>query len=353
MANKVTTDGVDFQRQLYYYVIALVHGKYDYSILYEGNDKTYGALDDVILKIHPDPKMAKQENLYFFQAKQSMDEAITLSVQDMLHYKVNIAKYIDSYCRYSKSDAYKRDGKPAEMIYWTTNGLHTTTLAFMEEYISAEPHLTLTIDTIKKYSIKHWKALFMIDTAQKLANQCSLSPKKEFPKPLTYLPESMAQSFIHEILEVAEQTAESEQSVQTMVKFRKQFLQGDTSLSENAKHFRLSFLIACEMQHKNPYTKFDINSLTSVNFLTNTFQVQETDTGRPVQCRFQYNGLDEEELTWFFKHFIFYVKVPKNDTMLEAINTLFNNQWNEKLFEKYLIKEPLKRAQAEKDKKNR
>uniref|UniRef100_A0A453YZS0 NACHT domain-containing protein n=1 Tax=Anopheles gambiae TaxID=7165 RepID=A0A453YZS0_ANOGA len=346
-----TKDGVDFQHHLYYYVIGLVHNTYDYSILYEGNvgrnQGTYKALDDVILKINPNRERGHNEGLYLFQAKQRMDESLTLSIQDMLHHKVKISKYIDSYVQYSKSEACSRDGKPTEMIYWTSDGLHSTTLAFMEEHTSKEPHLKLTIDTIGKYSIKHWKALLMFDTAQKLANHCTLS-KQDMSKPQTYLSKAMAQSFAHEIIEMMEPTAKSEQTEQPIVKFREQFLQGSTRLSENAKQFRLSFIIACQMQHRNPNTKFDLSSLRTVTFSTDAFQMQNLNAESAEQCGFQYNGLEEDELNWFFEHFIFYVNVPKNEKMITAINNLFHNQWDEHMFHKYLIKD---RPETKKDKK--
>uniref|UniRef100_A0A182HQI7 Uncharacterized protein n=1 Tax=Anopheles arabiensis TaxID=7173 RepID=A0A182HQI7_ANOAR len=346
-----TKDGVDFQHHLYYYVIGLVHNTYDYSILYEGNvgrnQGTYKALDDVILKVHPNRERGHNEGLYLFQAKQRMDESLTLSIQDMLHHKVKISKYIDSYVQYSKSEACSRDGKPTEMIYWTSDGLHSTTLAFMEEHTSKEPHLKLTIDTIGKYSIKHWKALLMFDTAQKLANHCTLS-KQDMSKPQTYLSKAMAQSFAHEIIEMMEPTAKSEQTEQPIVKFREQFLQGSTRLSENAKQFRLSFIIACQMQHKNPNTKFDLSSLRTVTFSTDAFQMQNLNAESAELCGFQYNGLQEDELNWFFEHFIFYVNVPKNEKMITAINNLFHNQWDEQMFHKYLIKD---RPETKKDKK--
>ncbi|XP_053665637.1 uncharacterized protein LOC128714781 [Anopheles marshallii] len=349
MANKATTDGVVFQYRLCYYVIGLVHDKYDYSVLYEGNEDTYGAMDDVILKINRNGEGAYNGGLYLIQAKQTTDETKTLSIQDVLQgKKSSVEKYLDAYITYAKSETYQQDGAPTEMIYWTANDLHATTRKFVEEHISSEPHLVLTIDSIKKYRIKHWKALFMFDTAQKLANDCkSQSRKKDYPKPYTYLNETVAETLACEVLELVDKSTDSVPKV----RFREQFLQGASSLSENARHFRLSFEVACEMLYTNPKDPtFDITSLNSVTFSTDTFNVEKLNASNtsPVACSFQYKGLKEETLNWFFEHFIYYVQVPKDDTMVKAIEDLFGDQFNEKSFERYLITEPRKRELEQK-----
>uniref|UniRef100_A0A182N209 RAB6-interacting golgin n=1 Tax=Anopheles dirus TaxID=7168 RepID=A0A182N209_9DIPT len=351
MANKATTDGVVFQQHLYYYVIGVVHSKYNYAVLYEGREQTYGALDDVILKIYPDAEAKINDGLYLIQAKQTVDETKTLSIQDLLHYKVNITKYIESYIKYRKSEAHTRDGLPTEMIYWATNDFHTSSKQFVEEHISSEPHLSLTVDTMRKYSIKHWKALFMYDTALKLAATL-LTPKKETDKPQAYLCDSVAKVLAHEILEAVSTTPDG--GIQPTVRFQEKFLRGDPSLSKNAAQFRKSFIIACNAKLNNPKSTFNIDSLTATEFTTDAFGLIDFAAGPPTDVclsRMRYAGLDEDELDWFFKRFVFYMKVPKDETMLEAIEDLFNNQFNEKLFERYLLKKPLKRALLVKDKK--
>uniref|UniRef100_A0A182WLZ3 NACHT domain-containing protein n=1 Tax=Anopheles minimus TaxID=112268 RepID=A0A182WLZ3_9DIPT len=349
MANKATTDGVVFQRRLCYYVCGLVHREHDYSVLYEGDDNTYGALDDVILRVESAALGAANVWLYCFQAKQTVDDTKTLSIQDVLHYKVNLTKYMDSYKKYMGSAAHERDGTPTEMIYWTVNDFHATSQQFVEEHISSEPHLMLTIDSIKKYKITHWKALFMFDTAQKLAIHCSTqSRKKDNPK-YTYLNESVSEALAREVLQLVSGDPAPK------VTFREPFLQGAACLSDNAKQFRKSFVIACEMLHTNPKAPtFDITSLTTVTFTTDAFNVEKLNEpyANPELCRFQYNGLDEGTLNWFFEHFIFYVGVPKGEPMVKAIKDLYNDHFSEEMFDRYLIEEPVKRAQPQgKDKK--
>uniref|UniRef100_A0A182SAL2 Uncharacterized protein n=1 Tax=Anopheles maculatus TaxID=74869 RepID=A0A182SAL2_9DIPT len=206
MANKASPDGVDFQRHLFCYSIGLVHSKYDYSILYEGSEQTYGALDDVILKINPNAEDVNSKALYLLQAKQKQDITYTLSIQDLLHDKNNIEKYIKAYTTYMKSQAHQLDGiHPTEMIYWTTNDCHETTKRFLEEHTSSMSHLMLTIDSIKKYRIKHWKALFMFEIAQNLAIHAGSSKKKDNSSPFAYLNDSVVEALAREILEPAEQ----------------------------------------------------------------------------------------------------------------------------------------------------
>ncbi|XP_050072683.1 uncharacterized protein LOC126560775 [Anopheles maculipalpis] len=356
MANKASTDGVDFQRQLLSYIVGLVHDKYEYSIMYEGNDQIYGAMDDVILKINPNANAEDSVNrggLYFFQAKQKQDVTYTRSIQDLLHDKKdNIEKYITTYSMYKKSLARKLDGMPTKMIYWTSNDFHQTTKEFLEQYATTEPHLALTIESISKYSIKHWKALFMFDIAQNLACHAGSSKKKIDPKPFNYLNGSIAKALAHEILvPVEESTLTENQEATPKVKFRAAFLQDAPSLSENAKQFRKSFNIACKMLYTNPNNPtFDINSLSSKTFSTNAFSVGTTNTS-PEPFSFAYKGLEEEELDWFFEHFVFYVKIPKGERMIKAIQDLLNDRFNREMFEKYLVTEPQRlQTLAEKDK---
>ncbi|XP_053674073.1 uncharacterized protein LOC128724372 [Anopheles nili] len=340
MANKARKDGVDFQQHLFYYIIGLNHNRYNYSILYEGNDKFYGALDDVILRIHPEVKSKINEGFYLFQAKQTIDNTFTMSIQDLLHYKVNVTKYIDSYKTFKESKARNGNELPTEMIYWTSYDFHKTSKAFIEEHFSKEPHLDLNITEIKKYKISHWKALFMFDTAQNLAQQCTSkpTPKKETPKH-TYLCSAVVQQIMHEILEVANQTDPVDLEKKSTVRFREQFLSGAESLSKNATAFRKSFQIACQMCH--------FTDLPSDVFTTDIIDLNWADNAsQQSQSGLQYNGLGEDELNWFFDHFIFYVNVPKGEPMLEAINDVFNGQFNEKLFEKYLLKKPQSVAQS-------
>ncbi|XP_052894684.1 uncharacterized protein LOC128302015 [Anopheles moucheti] len=353
MANKASTDGVVFQYRLCYYVIGLVHDKYDYSVLYEGNEDTYGAMDDVVLKINRNGEGAYNEGLYLIQAKQTTDETKTLSIQDLLlqDKKSSVAKYIDAYITYAGSETCKRDGAPTEMIYWTTNDLHATTKNFVEEHISTEPHLVLTIDSIKKYRIKDWKALLMFDMAQKLANDCKTkSPKKDYLKPFTYLDESVTAAIACEILELVDQSTDSVPKV----RFRQQFLLDAPCLSENTRQFRKSFEVACEMIYPKVPT-FNIASLNSVTFPTDVFSVENLNASNTnsVACSFQYKGLTEETLNWFFEHFIYYVCVPKDETMVKAIKDLFGDKFDEKMFERYLITEPRKLELKQKKAKKR
>uniref|UniRef100_A0A182MHS1 NACHT domain-containing protein n=1 Tax=Anopheles culicifacies TaxID=139723 RepID=A0A182MHS1_9DIPT len=346
MANKAKTDGVVFQQRLCYYVCGLVHREYEYSFLYEGDENTYGALDDVILRVSKPTEPTEEVGktwLYCFQAKQTVDESKTLSIEDLLHSKHNVTKYMDSYKIYMQSEARKRDGTPTEMIYWTANDLHATSQKFVEKHTSTEPHLTLTIDSIKKYKITHWKALFMFDTAMNLANHCSTTFRKKDERTYKYLNESVADALAREILQLVDESTGTE----VKVRFRKQFLQGAACLSDNAKQFRKSFVVACEKLHTNPNTPtYDIGSLEAVTFSTDAFNMHkltEPET-EPVACSFHYNGLDEQTLSWFFERFIFYACVPKDDRMVKAIKDLFDDRFNEEMFERYLIKEPADRA---------
>ncbi|KFB48068.1 hypothetical protein ZHAS_00016038 [Anopheles sinensis] len=331
--NKASKDGVDFQYHLYYFIIGLCHDKYEYSALYEGDMNTYGALDDVILKIKQKDNVSGPDALYLLQAKQFKDELKQMSLADLLHPKDGFTKYIESYITYKSSEKCTKDGLPTQMIYWTSKGIHSTTKQLMDVFQHSEDHLKIEniADTsqIEKYWIKDWKKLFIYEIASKL-KECAESSGKVTDIQKCKC-EFLAQVLLRQAVEQV-QVPTVDGAVETKLKLRKEFLYRDTSLSENGKILRDCYDLAYQTVGRKPdCTKLEgktFNDIFGINFDS------EVDNRRYT---FEYKGLTEQELDWFFEHFIYYVNVPKGDKMVTWLNKLYNGNFNEWIFEKYLI----------------
>uniref|UniRef100_A0AAG5D9F0 NACHT domain-containing protein n=1 Tax=Anopheles atroparvus TaxID=41427 RepID=A0AAG5D9F0_ANOAO len=335
--NKASKDGVDFQYHLFYYVIGLCHYKYDYAARYEGEMGTYGALDDVILKINSNEDGTNPKALYLIQAKQFQKEDKQISLLDLLHPGDGFTKYIESYNTYKSSETCKQDGLPAQMIYWTSVDLHSTTKQVMEVFESHDDHLKIPIKPetpIQKYWIKHWKKLFIFEIASKLKN-CAESAGKNVDEKKCKC-ESVANVLIREAVQQVEVQTESG-SVQKL-QLRKEFLYRGDSLSKNAVILRDCLDLAYQTIGKRP----DCAKLEARTF-DDIFGLDFTSALNPDRdCTFEYKGLNEEELDWFFQHFVYYVNVPKGERMIQLLKdeTMFGENFKEQFFEKHLITNP-------------
>lgn len=343
MANKVSTDGADFQQHLYFYVLGLCHDKYEYSALYEGDDKTYGALGDVILEINADDSDKKPEALYLIQAKQFQNDDKQISIEDLLHPKDGFTKYIESYNTYTSSKAYHNDGPPTEMIYWTSIDLHPTTKHFMEVFQSnsATEHLKIpnVAETpIQKYRIKDWKKLFIFEIALRLANCAELNAKNNDDK--KFKCESVAAVLVQEAVELVEVGKESGDS-EMKLKFREEFLQRKSSLSEEAVWLRECFDLVYSCKGRKP----DLGKLGAKIF-DNVFGLGNRNLSAEMKFKYEYKGLNEEKLNWFFEHFIYYVKVPKGEKMISLLKQIFDGNFKEQLFKKHLIPKSTQKSKS-------
>ncbi|XP_058123419.1 uncharacterized protein LOC131294543 [Anopheles ziemanni] len=329
--NKASKDGVDFQYHLYYFIIGLCHDKYKYSALYEGDMATYGALDDVILKIKQKDGVSSPEALYFIQAKQFQSKERKISLFDLLHPKDGFTKYIEAYKTYKLSETCIKDGLPTQMIYWTSLDIHSTTKQLMDVFQDSEDHLKIinVADTsqIEKYWIKDWKKLFIFEIASKLKD-CAESSGK-----LTEIQQCKCESLAQMLVkEVVEQVPPEYEEDKPKLKLRKAFLYRDTSLSEYATILRDCYDLAYQTGGK----KADWSKLEGKTF-DDIFGVNFDADIDNTESTFEYKGLTEQELNWFFEHFIYYVNVPKGEKMVTCLNNLYNGNFNEQIFEKYLI----------------
>lgn len=331
--NKASKAGVNFQYHLYYFIHGFCHDKYEYSALYEGDDVTYGALDDVILKIkQKDDVSSQKKSLYFFQAKQSEKEDKQISLLDLLKPKDGFTKYIESYIKYKSSKKCAEDGLPTQMIFWTSLDIHSTTKQLMDVFQHSEDHLKIEniagASQITKYRIKDWKELFIFEIASKLMDCAESTGELTTPKPFKW--ESLARVLIKEVVEQA-----PPENGKPKLKLRKAFLHTDTSLSKYATILRKCFDLAYETKvislEKDKLSKLEgktFDDIFSIDFNSNEGYTENT---------FKYKGLTEQELDWFFEHFIYYVNVPKGEKMVTCLNNLYNGNFNEQIFEKNLF----------------
>ncbi|XP_052873623.1 uncharacterized protein LOC128278940 [Anopheles cruzii] len=323
MANKASKDGVNFQQHLYYYLMGLCHNqRIGFSILYEGNDRTYGAFDDVILKTHD-----RQPALYFLQAKQAKSELKQISIEDLFDMKNGIAKYIGSYKMYLASDKCTGDGIPDEIIYWTSMEFYKATKeTFMQPCENILPHLGSLNDSIVKYRFTDWKMLLLFDIAWKWAKICT---KPNVPM-AEYICESVAYALSKEVLQKVENTDK--------LKFRDEFLRGNSeflsSVSSNTRSFREHFKTACQLHQRKE--KFDIECFTEIQFEASAFGLVPSEVNAD-SVQFEYKGLKEKDLECFFNLFRYYTNVPKGEDMLKILNILYDGNFDENLFEKHLV----------------
>ncbi|XP_035786312.1 uncharacterized protein LOC118463666 isoform X1 [Anopheles albimanus] len=325
MANKANKDGVNFQQHLYYYQIGLCHQHKDreYSILYEGDDSIYGAFDDVILKEEgPTP------GLYFFQAKQVLDSDKVMSLDDVFDMKKGIVKYMESYGSYLKHQQCQKDGAPHEAIYWTSQGVHEkTTKRFLQPCPDTRLPMQSVGLAIKTYRIEDWKTLLLFDIAWKWAKICNTKPDSKQPFVAEYICNAVASALAYEILEICGDDK---------VKFRDGFLFGEpeylASVSDKVRSFRQQFQLACQQKK----SEFDIQCFKGVTYDATPFGLKPSDK-RADTVQFEHKNLDEGTLEQFFHAFRYYTEVPKGDEMLKIINSLFNGDFEEKLFESHLI----------------
>ncbi|XP_058065837.1 uncharacterized protein LOC131215465 [Anopheles bellator] len=330
MAGKASKDGVNFQQHLYYYLMGLCHNRrIDFSILYEGNDKLYGAFDDVILKTH-DQKPA----LYFVQAKQAQSESKQISIEDLFDMKKGIAKYIGSYKTYLDSGKFTGDGIPDEIIYWTSMECYKTTIqTLMQPCDSILPHIGSLNDSIVKYRFKDWKMLLLLDIAWKWAKICNAKPELKLLK-AEYICESVAYALSEELLQKVENTDK--------LKFRDEFLHGKpeflSSVSSKARSFREHFKTACQLHQRKE--QFDIKCFMAKQFDASAFGLVPSEGEGKVNAdsvQFEYKGLKQENLEMFFNLFRYYTNVPKGEDMLKILNELYDRFFEENLFEKHLV----------------
>ncbi|XP_049542872.1 uncharacterized protein LOC125955770 [Anopheles darlingi] len=325
MANKANKDGVNFQQHLFYYQIGLCHQHKDreYSILYEGADSIYGAFDDVILKEEgPTP------GLLFFQAKQVLDSNKVISLDDVFDMKKGIVKYMESYGSYLGNHQCQKDGTPNEAIYWTSQAIHeSTTKRFLQPCQDTRLPLQSVGPAIKKYRIEDWKTLLLFDIAWKWAKICN--PKAESKQSAEYICNAVANALAYEILEIIEDDK---------VMFREGFLLKEpqylASVSDKARSFREQFRLACQLQQRK--SEFDIKCFKDVSYEAKLFGLKASDA-RADSVRFEHKNLDEGKLEQFFHAFRYYTEVPKGEEMLKILKSLFNGDFEEKLFENHLI----------------
>ncbi|XP_050095588.1 uncharacterized protein LOC126577755 [Anopheles aquasalis] len=338
MANKANKDGVNFQQHLYYYQIGLCHQHKDreYSILYEGNDRVYKAFDDVILKEEgPTP------GLYFFQAKQVQDSNKVMSLDDVFDMTKGIVKYMDSYSTYLESEQCRKDGTPNEAIYWTSQGVHVKTT---QQYLQLCPDTRLPLQSagpaIKKYRIKDWKTLLLLDIAWKWAKICKSKPDANLTV-AEYICDAVASALAAEVLEIGEDNK---------VKFCEGFLLGKSeylaSVSDKVRSFQEQFQMACKMQQKKD--EFDITSFKEVSYELELFGLKSSDK-KADAVQFEHKSLDEVKLEQFFRAFRYYTEVPKGEEMLKIVNALFNGDFEERLFEAHLIPKPTSNKKTQTD----
>ncbi|XP_050096320.1 uncharacterized protein LOC126578100 isoform X2 [Anopheles aquasalis] len=144
------------------------------------------------------------------------------------------------------------------------------------------------------------------------------------------------------------------------VRFREAFLLGNpeflASASNQVQAFREQFQLACPLQQRK--NQLDLKQFKDSTFEEKLFGLQKNWSNTRADSdqfehRYEHNKktriLDEGTLAQFFQAFRYYTNVPKGEDMVKILDRLFDDNFDEKLFEKYLIPKQIANKKAQPD----